>query len=171
VSLRTAAVAPLLALLLAACASLSPPTGDWLSGRLSVRVEGAAPKSVSAAFDLRGDSTTGQLDLTTPLGTTIAQARWSPGEVRLITSDGETHFDDLNTLSREVLGESVPMAALFDWLRGRPWPQAPSQPIAGGGFEQLGWEIDLARYAEGWVSARRIAEPPVTVRARLDKTG
>ena len=62
------------------------------------------------------------------------------------------------------------MAALFDWLRGRPWPDAASQLRGDGvpGFEQLGWQIDLARWAEGRVEARRVAPPVVTVRVRLD---
>ena len=150
----------------------SPPSPDALSGRLSVHVEDASPRSVSALFDLRGDATRGQLSLSTPIGTTLAQARWQPGDVRLLTLDGERRFADLDTLTREVLGESLPLAALFDWLRGRPWDGAPSQPLASAaGFEQLGWQVDLARFADGLVDARRLAPPAVVVRARLDSRG
>jgi outer membrane lipoprotein LolB len=71
-----------------------------------------------------------------------------------------------------VLGETLPLAALFDWLRGRPWPGAPSRPVAAPpGFEQLGWRVDLARFAEGQVDARRDRAPAVNVRARLDMRG
>lgn len=153
--------------LASACATVAPAP-DALTGRLSVRVDGATPRSVSAAFDLRGDATRGELALSTPLGTTLAQARWQPGDVRLVTPDGTQRFADLDALAQEVLGESLPLAALFDWLRGRPWDGAPSHPLAGAAFAQLGWEVDLARYAEGWVGARRLEPPAVVVRARLD---
>ena len=165
-----AGVVALLLALVGGCAT-APPPADALSGRLSVRVEGSEPRSVNASFDLRGNATRGELALSTPLGTTMAQARWQPGDVRLLTSDGEQRFPDLETLTRDVIGEPLPLAALFDWLRGRPWPQAPSTPLTDGtnGFVQLGWRVDLARFAEGWVGARRgEPAPQVTLRARLD---
>lgn len=163
------------ALLMAGCASvpqMAEPVGDTLSGRLAVRVEAGADtpaRSENAAFELQGSPTAGRLNLTTPLGSTVAQARWAPGAVVLSTPQGERRFADLDELTREVLGESVPLAALFDWLRGRPWPGAPSTAGATpGGFAQLGWTVDLARFAEGWVVARRERAPQVTVRARLE---
>ena len=87
----------------------------------------------------------------------LAQARWSPGEVVLVDAAGrDARFADLDALTREVLGESVPVEAWFDWLRGRPWPGAPSTPQAAApAFEQLGWRVDLARFAEGWIAATR----------------
>jgi outer membrane lipoprotein LolB len=63
---------------------------------------------------------------------------------------------------------ALPLAALFDWLRGRPWPRAVSQARSGG-FEQLGWVVDLSRRAEGWLLVRREAAPEVTVRVLLDE--
>jgi outer membrane lipoprotein LolB len=61
------------------------------------------------------------------------------------------------------------VAALFDWLRGRPWPESPSAPLPepARGFAQLGWQIDLSRFDEGLLLARRNAEPVVQLRARL----
>jgi outer membrane lipoprotein LolB len=170
--------APCTALLLFAsgCASLTPPLprGDdaAISGRLSVRVEAAgneAARSFSAAFDLRGDARAGTLGLSTPLGSMLAQARWSPAEVTLTTPQGRRGFADLDSLTREVLGESVPVEAWFDWLQGRPWPAAPSVARADTGFEQLGWAVDLAQLSSGRVSAsREQPRPQVTVRIQLD---
>ena len=166
------------AILLAACANLAPlkpAAGDAFSGRLALRVEplGSAPaRAFSAAFDLRGDPGAGALGLSTPLGSMLAQARWMPGEVVLATPQGTRRFADLDSLTREVLGESVPIEAWFDWLHGRPWPGAPSAARAGGSnFEQLGWTVDLGRFDEGAVSARRIEPlPVVTVRIQLDRS-
>ena len=174
---RLAALAT--ALLLSACAVVPPAVntieGEAIAGRLSVKVDGAAgasPRSVSATFELQGGPQTGRLNLSTPLGSVLAQARWRPGSVVLVTPQGETQFADLDDLTREVLGESLPVAAMFDWLRGRPWPGAPSTALpapAQRSFAQLGWTVDLARFDDAWVVATRQAAPAVTVRAKLDR--
>jgi len=166
VNRRAACVALVAAL--AGCATPRPPTAaDELTGRLSVRVESQPPKSVNSAFELRGSAERGELVLTSPLGNTLAQARWAPGSAELQTSDGTRRFADLDALAFEALGEALPLAALFDWLRGRPWAGASSTPSATG-FEQLGWNVNLERFAEGWVTANRAKAPAVTVRARLE---
>ena len=165
------------ATLLAACTTVPPAppaaAGDVLSGRLALRVEPVAsepPRSFSAAFDLRGDSRAGTLGLSTPLGSLLAQARWSPVEVVLTTPRETRRFASLDDLTREALGESVPIEAWFDWLRGRPWPGAPSAAEgATTGFRQLGWRVDLAQFAAGTIAATRESPAPiVTVRIRLD---
>jgi outer membrane lipoprotein LolB len=178
VTFRSRLAALLAALALAACASVprgaADVPGDNLSGRMSVRVEasdGVPARSENAAFELRGTAQAGRLDLSTPLGSVVAQARWDEHSVVLATPDGERQFADLDSLTQEVLGESVPIAALFDWLKGRPWTGAASTataPPADAGFEQLGWVVSLARFDEGWVAARRTRAPVVTVRAKLD---
>jgi outer membrane lipoprotein LolB len=162
---------------LAGCASIprdqSNLGGETLAGRLSVRVEadGSEPaRALNAAFELRGDPARGRLDLATPFGNVLAQARWSPSQVVLATPSGETQFADLESLTRKVLGESVPVAALFDWLHGRPWPGAPSRPVPEvPGFEQLGWSVNLASFDEDLLSAKRDSRPPVTLRVKLDR--
>jgi outer membrane lipoprotein LolB len=133
---------------------------------------GTAPRSENAAFELQGSARAGRLNLSTPLGSVMAQARWGPGAVVLATPQGERRFADLDELTREVLGESVPVAALFDWLRGRPWPGAASRASvapAEPGFAQLGWSVSLARFDDGWIVATRERAPAVTVRAKLDQ--
>ncbi len=172
------AAAALAAAALAACAAVPQvdrPAGDTLSGRLALRVEaaaGAEPRSMTAAFELQGQPEAGQLNLSTPLGTVLGQARWAPGSVLLVTPQGRTTFPDLDALTREVLGESVPVAALFDWLKGRPWPGAqsrPTAPPAGPGFSQLGWVVDLAGFGDAAIAAVRERPPVVTVRVKLDR--
>ena len=165
------------AALLAGCASTPRAPGapdEAVSGKLSVQVAaqlGAPARSVSVTFDLRGGAERGEMQLTSPLGTVMAQARWQPGEVVLKQAEGEKRFPDLPALADEVLGEPLPLGALFDWLRGRPWGGAPSRPLAppAVGFQQLGWAVELERWKEGWIVARRSAPPAVTVRARLEQ--
>ena len=164
------------ALFLSACASFAPlpaaNVADILSGRLAVRIEpggGDGARAFSAAFDLRGDAGHGSLALSTPLGSTLAQAHWGAGEVYLVTPQGRRDFTGLDELTRDVIGESVPVEAWFDWLRGRPWPGAPSVGQATPGFEQLGWSVDLSRFAAGNVVASRLRPAPaVTVRIQLE---
>ncbi len=161
--------------LMAGCATRpepAPPGGESLSGRMSVHVaptSGNEARDMTASFELQGSPERGRLDLSTPLGTVLARARWSPGHVALLTSKGETSFDSLDDLTREVLGESIPVAALFDWLHGRPWSGAPSTPSEPAAFEQLGWVVSLARFGDGLVAARRDRPPAVSVRAKLDR--
>lgn len=178
-SWRGRSAALIAALAMGACASVppgvTPVAGETLAGRIAVRVEasdGVPVRSESAAFELQGTAQVGRLDLSTPLGSVVAQARWAPGSVVLATPQGERSFVDLDALTQEVLGESVPIAALFDWLRGRPWPGAvttasvaPAEP----GFTQLGWVVGLARFDEGWVVAKRERAPAVTVRAKIER--
>lgn len=173
---RPALLALPLVALLSACASLPTdipaPAGDRLAGRLALKVDAAGSeeaRSIVAAFELKGAPEAGRLDLSTPLGTVMAQARWAPGRVVLVTPQGETPFDSLDALTREVLGESLPVAALFDWLHGRPWPGAAhvSEPA---GFRQLGWAVDLARFADDTIVAVRAQAPVVTVRVKLDRS-
>ena len=179
--MRAAALALSVLLALGGCASLKHQTaavgeGDLhLSGRLSVQVAGVAGGKASGgngAFELTGQPKAGQLELATPLGSLVARAIWRDGDVRLQTPEDERRFDDLDALTREMLGEAIPVAALFDWLQGRPWPQAANVPAGTGassGFEQLGWQIDLAHFSEGLIVATRSAEPVVVLKARIDK--
>jgi outer membrane lipoprotein LolB len=174
VSARQRIAAALAALaVMTGCATQQIPHSEGtqvLSGRLSVRVDSEPPRALSAAFELSGSAREGAMALTSPLGNTLAQARWKPGDVVLQTPGSSQRYPDLDTMAEQALGERVPLAALFDWLRGRPWPGARSEALADGepGFSQLGWRVSLARYAEGWVEARRDAPPAVTMRARLD---
>ncbi len=170
------AAAPLLAALAAAgCALLPPatPTGA-VAGRLSLQVDAQADRpaqSISAAFELSGDAERGELRLNSPLGLTLATARWDGAAAHLVTTGGKQDFSDLDALSMAAFGEALPLRALPDWLRGRPWPGAghqPRAPAGGAGFEQLGWTIDLARFDEGRLLAWRAGPPGVRLHAKLD---
>ena len=159
----------------ASCATRAPAPADagWTSGRLSVQVAAYGPspaRSLSASFDLRGNGDRGELRLSTPLGTQLAAARWSPGEAWLDTPGGQARYADLDALAREALGEALPLQALPDWLAARPWPGAAHTPRVAG-FEQLGWQVDLAGFRDGRIDVVREAAPRVQLRARLDAPG
>jgi outer membrane lipoprotein LolB len=163
---------------LSACSVIPKPTvgeapSEVLSGRMTVRIDAVATNAasaVSAAFELSGNAERGGLDLNTPLGTTLARARWEPGSVTVNTPQGSSTHADLNAMTRALLGEDLPVAALFDWLRGRAWPGAPvTSSSSAAEFAQLGWDVNLTQFSDSWVSARRVQIPAVTVRIKLDK--
>jgi outer membrane lipoprotein LolB len=156
---------------LGGCASLGPqqPPPD-LAGRLAVRVDASAltpARSFSADFDLRGNTDRGTLRLTGPLGATLAEVRWLPGRAELADANGTRAYDTLDAMAQDLFGEPLPLVALIDWLRGRPWPGAPNTK-RDDGFEQLGWRIGLAGFAQGLLQATRDSAPGVSVRAKLE---
>lgn len=169
---RRSAMALACTALLAACATPTLRPADAappLEGRLAIRVDGQPERDLSASFELAGNAERGTLLLSGPLGAAAARASWAPGGATLRTGDGEQAFATLDALAERALGETFPIAALFDWLRGRPWPGAAAQARDDGaaGFMQLGWQVSLARLADGWVEARRAGPPGISVRVRL----
>jgi outer membrane lipoprotein LolB len=159
-------------LALAGCASVAPPAGELppLAGRLAVTVAaqaGSPARSASTQFELHGGAERGRLILTSPLGTTLARASWQPGAAEADTGRGVERHANLDALAQSLLGEPLPLAALVEWLHGRPWGGAP-HTSGPGGFAQLGWDIDTSRRADGLLRATRTAAPAITVRALLD---
>lgn len=160
------------AALLAGCATTPAPVpGElpWTVGRLSLRVDahgGDPARSLSAGFELRGSSEHGELNLDSALGTRLVQAGWSAAGVWLRTAQFEARYDSLDELSQQALGQTVPLAALPDWLAGRPWPAAPfvARP---DGFEQLGWSVGLSGQSEGRIEAYRAAPPAIALRVKI----
>ncbi|MBP9904080.1 MAG: outer membrane lipoprotein LolB [Rhodoferax sp.] len=118
------------------------------SGKLSLRIPAdheqpdAQAQVHNAGFDLQGDAQTGQLRLTTPLGTTAALVDWMPHQATLTANGVTQSFADLNTLSRHLLGTHVPVASFFDWLAGQ------DRPVDG-------WTVDLSQQEQGKITARR----------------
>lgn len=168
---RRAVLAAAALALLGACAHRPPPEAT-LTGRLAVRVEGRDDRSFSSGFELQGTAASGRLVLISAVGTTAAQAGWDGRQAWLLTADGRTDYPDLEALAVAALGEPVPIAALFDWLHGRPWSGASHAPLADGtrSFDQLGWRIDLSRHDEGWIEARRDSPTAIVVRARVERS-
>ncbi|PZO17305.1 MAG: hypothetical protein DCF26_10195 [Burkholderiales bacterium] len=136
--------------MLSACATpqraMLPGEEAW-SGRLAMTVQSEPPQSFSAGFDLRGTPAAGELQLATPLGTSLATVSWSPGSAELRQGGQVTRRVSLDELTTELSGTPVPVAALFGWLRG----QAGDVP---------GWQADLTRQPEGRITARRFAPLP-----------
>ena len=129
---------------------------EW-QGRISVQVQGDNPTSMSASFLLHGDAKNGELDLYSPLGTTLGALQWTPHLVQL--SDGGKHqyFTSLAELTEKATGAALPIEAIFGWLQGRD-------------VQAAGWLADLSAAPQGSITARRTAPAPeVTLRIKLDQ--
>ncbi|HLO95022.1 MAG TPA: lipoprotein insertase outer membrane protein LolB, partial [Burkholderiaceae bacterium] len=143
------------------------------SGKLSVQIPPLPGQRVgqggSGSFELLGDASEGQLELSTPTGSLLARVRWTPVSVSLEQPREQRSYDSLDALTLELLGESVPVAALFDWLRGHPWAGAAASPLPAPaqGFEQLGWRVETERLNEGLLQASQLGGRAATLRVRL----
>ena len=144
--------------LLSACATpnLSAPSADW-SGRMAIQVLKDPPELLSASFELRGSAQAGHMVLLTPIGTSLASLQWQPDHARL--EQGHQHIEShrLQSLAARLTGTELPIAALFEWLAGRP-------AVAEG------WHVDLSSHAQGRITAERRSPSPATVlRIVLDR--
>lgn len=186
-----ACVALVLAALMGACATLPLPSGVQRSyaGRFSLAVttasEGAATQrnAWSGRFALAVGPQSLTLDLVSPLGATIARFETDPREARLLVpSDGGLRVargPDAQALSQQVLGWSLPIEGMPDWVEGRPSSTRPFRrlPAEDGNerFEQDGWSVTVERIA-GAKAGRRVQMeraardglPSVALRVVLD---
>ena len=164
--MRVGWLALLMSALLAGCATPNQTakilraeqvsSSEW-QGRISVQVQGDNPTSMSASFLLRGDAQHGELDLYSPLGTTLGALHWTPQRVQL--SDGGKHqyFNSLAELTEKATGAALPVDAIFGWLKGQQ-------------VNATGWQADLSSVSQGSLSARRTEPAPeVTLRIKLDQ--
>ena len=151
-------------LFIAGCAHPTKTSGTFdskiafWSGRLSLQVDQAPEQSFAAAFELKGSAEQGELNLFSPLGSTLAVLRWQPGSATLAGVGEVRRFDSLDALVGQATGTPIPVAALFDWLAGAATPVP-------------GWQADLSQLqANGRINARRVSpSPTVDLRVALDR--
>ena len=126
-------------------------------GRLTLKVHSDPIQAFSADFDLQGDAKAGHLAFFTPLGNTAARLDWNALGARLQTSGEPQQFESMDALTRHTTGTVLPIASLFEWLKGGD----PATP---------GWQVDLRDLVDGRLSARRMApEIPAELKIILDR--
>ena len=115
--------------LLAACAATLPlssnPVAPYrdtldLSGRLSVNYQKEGRnEALSGKFTWQQSATRTDVSLASPLGQTIATIAVTPSAATL-TQGGQPPrvASDIDTLSAQALGWSLPVSGLRDWLQG-----------------------------------------------------
>lgn len=157
---RVLALALSSALLAAGCATprMTPVDANaYWSGRMAIQVLKDPPESLSAGFELQGSAQAGEMVLLSPIGTTLARLEWTPQGARLAQGQQQVDSISLQRLGARLTGTELPIAALFEWLAGRP-AEAP------------GWQVDLSAHAQGRISAeRREPSPGAVLSIALDR--
>lgn len=144
------------AVLLAGCASPSRTTTaapTFWTGRIGVHIQSQPPQSLSAAFELQGSAERGELQLLSPIGSTLAQLSWAPHSAQLVQGSRQWASNNLDELTTQLAGTPLPVAALFDWLSGQ-------------GTTPPGWQVDLSQWPQGQIQAERQSPAPA-VRLKL----
>lgn len=155
-----------MALLLGACAAPPPvvPVDQAAieagalarSGRFALRVDEISGRqnAVQGNFAWRDDGKALVLDLTSPVGATLARVDVSPdGSALLTEANGtQTPAASADDLVARVLGSPIPVRGLRDWLRG----YLPEQPAATiierdeqgrvQAYDQSGWRVRVTAY-------------------------
>jgi outer membrane lipoprotein LolB len=174
-----------LSALAAACTTLPPATGGVnYSGRFALVVDGAdRHEATSGRFALNVDGSDVTLDLSTPLGTTVARLQSGPeGAVLTVPSAGglrTARGPDPDALSLQVLGWTLPVSGIGDWIEGRPASGRPYRLDPGqdgaAQLEQDGWTIRFEpRGSDGRIRRldmnrpRQGDAPAVSLRVVLD---
>ena len=146
--------------LLAACASAPPPsmrtTADAadtpfsIAGRISARRGDAG---VAGAFTWTHDAAHDAIDLSTPLGQTLAKLEGGANGVEVRLPDGRTQTAATwRELTERAFGVTIPVDGLSAWVRGVPRAVEPFtiERDARGRtalLRQQGWEVVYA-YAD-----------------------
>ncbi|MCO5106847.1 MAG: outer membrane lipoprotein LolB [Burkholderiaceae bacterium] len=163
-----AALAAAAAIALAGCATpgaapglatAEGPPNLW-TGRFAATVTEAGydarEERSSGRFALRVEGARTELELSSPLGQTIAQVRLDAAGATLLAADGKSwQAPSAEALTEQVFGWRVPLANLPDWLEGRiaePTERDGARVVAG---REHGWSVRID--AAGTGRPRRLA--------------
>ncbi len=126
-------------------------------GRIAISIASSPKQAFSADFELQGNSQIGQMTLSSPLGTTLAQMQWSAQQAQLLVGGTERHYSSLSELTLVTMGAELPVEALLQWLKGIP-------------AQSDGWHSDLSEFNTGRLTAYRFAPGPrVDLKILLDR--
>lgn len=142
----------LLVLTLSACASrqYQPDTLNAVesdqpfstAGRLAVKVD---EKGHYGNFTWQHTLSRDDIEITTPVGSTVAKIERNNHNVRLIADGKETEADNAEELTENTLGYPLPLDNLRWWIRGKIAPDAPYGLAQDGSLLQQGWHIRFFR--------------------------
>lgn len=122
-----------------------------LSGRVAVKVE---RRGYSASLRWRHTAAGDSVRLLSPLGTVIAELESDVRGAILTTGDRKVHrSEDVQALTREILGWDLPLDGLQHWVLGRADPRMPIADEERDARERLTmlaqneWRIVYLEYA------------------------
>ena len=170
--IRALAPAVALAALISGCASLQPGADNaeiinsW-SGRfaLTVTAPDQPEQRNNGSFSLTERKNATELELSTPLGVTIASARIDSSGASLVTAQGKRfEAQSGEDLTEQIFGWRIPVQRLPAWFKGKPSnitelqadPKWPDRPGAG---EEDGWSIRYERWNDSRIARVWISYP------------
>lgn len=173
---------------LAACATLPPPaitqapitavaTPFSIGGRISARRGDAA---VAGAFTWSHDGPHDSIELSTPLGQTLAKLDGDAHDVTVHLSDGRVESGPTwRALTEKAFGVTIPVDGLASWIRALPRPTArySVERDASGRVSLLrqdGWEVVYAYADDAAARPFRVTlhypgAEPIEVRVVVDR--
>lgn len=122
-----------------------------LQGRIGIQTN---PKGFSGSLIWHHASNQDEIALYSPLGSQVASILSTPVQITLLDSTGKSYqATDAETLTRDVLGWTLPLKGLSDWALGRP-SASPIEHSAWNAqgqltlLEQDGWKIEFDNYQQ-----------------------
>jgi outer membrane lipoprotein LolB len=109
-------------------------------------------ESVQGGFVWKERAQSLEIDLTSALGNTLARIRVEPTGASLTQADGHVQqAPDADILLQEVLGQTLPVSGLRQWLRGRITSGSVQDIVLDEqgrltGFTDDAWRVELLRY-------------------------
>ncbi|WP_239688680.1 lipoprotein insertase outer membrane protein LolB [Aquitalea magnusonii] len=103
-----------------------------VSGRISINMDG---KGSVGQFDWSHQPQADQLSVNSPLGSTMAQLRRDASGVTLLADGKSWQAANVEDLTHDVLGWTLPLGNLVWWIRGLPAPDAPYQFASDGSLD------------------------------------
>lgn len=125
-----------------------------LGGRLTVNYrKDGNPESVSGQFTWSQRPGRIDVSLASPTGQTMAQISVTPTSATLVQTDQVVRTAaDIDTLSAQALGWSLPVAGLRDWLQGyatdADGKRFVASPANSSVFTQDGWRLRFVSWQD-----------------------
>ena len=147
-----------------------------LAGRLSAR---HGTDAVAGGFTWTHAPPRDRIELSTPLGQTLAQLDGEPGNVSVQLSDGRVErAATWSELTKRALGVTIPVEGLAFWIRGRAAPGSRGtveRDSAGrvSALHQNGWDVTYAYADDASTLPQRVTltypgAEPIEVRVVVD---
>lgn len=129
-----------------------------VAGTLSVNYQkDGKPESITGKFDWQQTPSRVDVSLASPLGQTLAKISVTPESATLIQADRAPRVaKDLETLTHDALGWSLPVSGLRDWLQGyatgADGQRFTASPANSEVVTKDGWRLRFVTWQDGAVA-------------------
>ena len=116
-----------------------------LSGRFLIK---NAKDTYYGNFSWWRESGVEELDLNSPIGSTVAQIKIESGVASLLANNHVYTGANLGAIMQQQLDFSLPLNYLYYWIQGFKFPDYPVEYVLANGFTQLGWNVEYLAWGE-----------------------